>query len=58
MYPNWDFWSEKKPSGNPAVGPVLGFKVGLRNVDRQKQIRLCQVRLGKGRVGILVMPTF
>jgi hypothetical protein len=21
IYPNWDFWSEKKPSGNPALWP-------------------------------------
>jgi hypothetical protein len=20
IYPNWDFWSENKPSGNPATG--------------------------------------
>jgi hypothetical protein len=30
MYPNWDFWSEKKPSGNPdhgceQLGKVLSF---------------------------------
>jgi hypothetical protein len=23
MYPNWDFWFENKPSGNPAWKPFL-----------------------------------
>jgi hypothetical protein len=23
IYPKWDFWSQKKPSGNPGRDPVL-----------------------------------
>jgi hypothetical protein len=23
IYPNWDFWSEKKPSGNPVFGECI-----------------------------------
>jgi hypothetical protein len=32
IYPNWDFWFENKPSGNPGFDPaVLRFKL-LRNL--------------------------
>jgi hypothetical protein len=26
IYPNWDFWFEKKPSGNPDVGSLYVMK--------------------------------
>jgi hypothetical protein len=25
MYPNWDFWFEKTPSGNPGLGTLWGL---------------------------------
>jgi hypothetical protein len=35
IYPNWDFWSEKKPSGNPsptAQGDQIGRNVAYRAI--------------------------
>jgi hypothetical protein len=26
MYPNWDFWFENKPSGNPALAADIALR--------------------------------
>jgi hypothetical protein len=31
IYPNWDFWFEKKPSGNPEFGKILE-RLGMAKV--------------------------
>jgi hypothetical protein len=37
MYPNWDFWFENKPSGNPEPEPFFCQNYVMHNFHRVKK---------------------
>jgi hypothetical protein len=38
MYPNWDFWFENKPSGNPDVDVSKEIRIVFMSKDLRKSI--------------------
>jgi hypothetical protein len=48
IYPNWGFWYENKPSGNPALdvvlsGHLMDLKIILKNGKTIDPLYLCRM---------------